>query len=136
MKMFNKTRETVAREDTIFKGHIPGVRDNKVYNDSVSKDVERYVLYFCNEYPHYAYKDQACTEKVTCDEMREMFIKGAMAVSGYEPEGWINYVMARDFCSELMPSEVREEGVTVGVMVLNEWYTLFSKEYEEVPQDI
>lgn len=67
---------------------ISGVRDGKVYNDAVSKDVEKYVLFVAgNMYDGvYAYKDQACTEKVSYDEMFNMFLKGVVLITGWDDE--------------------------------------------------
>lgn len=71
-----------------FNGTIPGIRNGRVYNDADSNDVEKYAIYVAGSGSEglYAYKDQACTEKLSCKEMLNMFLKGAVLVTAMHNE--------------------------------------------------
>lgn len=81
----------------VIKNKIPGIRDSKVYNDANSKDIENYVLYMAtdvNADVTYVYKDQACTEKATYDEVVAMFLKGLVLCG--ELQGCIFFQTVQD----------------------------------------
>jgi hypothetical protein len=90
------TEQNIPREEGIFTGVISGVRENKIYNDSDSKDVEKYVIFanivdYITNSESFAFKDQACTEKMTYDELRNAYIKGAIVIV-YSSEYGLVYI--------------------------------------------
>ena len=105
--------QVIPREEGIFTGVIPGVREGKIYNDSVSKDVEKYVIFanlvdYITGNEFFAFKDQACTEKMTYEELRNAFIKGSMII--VKSEMGLIYLTPYGF----MEAEVLMEDETYG----------------------
>jgi hypothetical protein len=104
-----------AEQINPIKGKIPGIRDNKVYNDANSKDVEKYVLYSVydgttsEEDIFMAYKDQECTERVSVDEMRELYLKGVIVI--------MPITMGEDSAISYITPSNYTEGYTNGIKI-------------------
>ena len=103
---------------------IPGVRDDKIYNDACSKDIEAYVLYAAMDNNEvYAYKDQACTEKVTYEEMRDMFLKGVVVCASNGNDS-ISY-----FKPSMCRIDAHDGDVKYAILYCDYW--VYSAEYIE-----
>jgi hypothetical protein len=89
--------------------------------------VEKYVIYayFNGEDDcQYAYKDPECTQKISHEEMRDMFMKGVviMRSASDNDEKRINMYIP------LVYEECNEDGIVFSIIAVNDEMVLTSKE--------
>ena len=92
-------------------GTIPGIRNGRVYNDADSNDVEKYAIYVAGSGSEgmYAYKDQACTEKLSWEEMLNLFLKGAVVVAGTHYD-WMDFDSFMYFIPSMFRTDASDDG--------------------------